>query len=96
MTIRPIDVLEIWGLLQFVRAMEKAGNNVDKARIKTTLESVVKLQERYYRERSKMYPKNENLERFKFWLGLPNQYYGSDDSYGSGDSYSSGDSFDSL
>lgn len=79
--------------VQFVRAMEKAGKNVDKARIKITLETVVRLQEKYYRERSKLYPKNENLERFKFWLGLPNQYYPSDE-YDSFRSIDESNSFD--
>ncbi len=72
--------------LQFVRAMEKAGKNVDKARIKTTLEAVVRLQEKFHRQRSLLYPKNENLERFKFWLGLPNQYYPSEEYDSSRDS----------
>lgn len=65
--------------MQFVRAIERAEKNVDKASIKATLRTVVRLQEQFYRERSKLYPKNENFERFKFWLGLPNQYYPSDE-----------------
>ena len=68
--------------------MEKAGENVDKARIKSTLVTVVRLQEQYYRQRSRTYPKNDNLERFKFWLGLPNHYYSSDYSFDDSDSIS--------
>ena len=67
-------------MLQFVRAMERAGKNLDKQRIKQTLEVVLKSQEEAYRKRSPgTLPRNENLERFKFWLGLPNNYYSSDD-----------------
>lgn len=68
--------------------MEKAGENIDKARIKSTLVTVVRLQEQYYRERSRASPRNENLERFKFWLGLPNQYYSSEYSFDESDSIS--------
>ena len=67
-------------MLQFVRAMERAGKNLDKQRIKQTLEVVLKSKEMAYRKPSQgTLPRNENLERFKFWLGLPNNYYSSDD-----------------
>ena len=58
--------------------MERAGKNMDKARLKQTLEVVMKLQEQSLRQRKKLH-RNENLERFKFWLGLPNKYYSNDE-----------------
>ena len=60
--------------LQFVRSMERAGKNMNKARLKQTLEVVLRLQDQAMRK-NKRHQRNQNLERFKFWLGLPNTYY---------------------
>jgi len=67
-------------LVQFVRAMEREGKDIDRGHIKRTLEAVLKMREQSYKRSSKELPRNENLERFKFWLGLPNQYYDSAES----------------
>lgn len=73
-------------LLQLARAMERRGKNVDKARIKRTLEIVIRSRERASKVRAgaaaASQPRNENLERLKFWLGLPNRYYGGDEQGG--------------
>jgi hypothetical protein len=65
---------------QFVRDMEREGKDLDRGGIKRNLEAVLKLREQSYRRRSRELPRNDNLERFKFWLGLPNQYYDEDES----------------
>ena len=62
-------------IVQFVRAMEQEGKDIDKTRLKRTLEAVLRMREQSYKHKSKELPRNENLERFKFWLGLPNHYY---------------------
>lgn len=62
-------------LMQFVRAMEQEGKDIDKTRLKRTLEAVLRMREQSYKRNFKELPRNENLERFKFWLGLPNHYY---------------------
>jgi hypothetical protein len=35
--------------------------------------------------RLKRQPRNEGLERLKFWLGIPNRYYSEDDSESEGE-----------
>lgn len=62
-----------------MRAMERRGKNIDKARLKQALEVVIRSQSNALRRRSGLSPaRNENLERLKFWIGFPNRYYGSD------------------
>ncbi|KAL3156917.1 hypothetical protein ABBQ38_001179 [Trebouxia sp. C0009 RCD-2024] len=65
--------------LQVVHAMDKLGRPADKMRIKKVLEEFYRRQEKLKRRRSSTErPVNEGLERFKFWLGLPNNYYRDD------------------
>lgn len=68
-------------LVQFLRAMERRGKNINKASLKATLETVLRSQMQARKARQSPglgAQKNENLERLKFWLGIPNRYYGSD------------------
>lgn len=58
--------------------MERMGERVDKARIKNTLEVMMQQQSAMALGRQKRRPRNEALERLKFWLGMPNSYYESD------------------
>lgn len=64
--------------MQAVRAMELVGAEVDKEKYKTMM---TRLEERSRARRSnqsKLEEKNSSkayMERFKFWLGLPNSYY---------------------
>lgn len=64
--------------MQVVRAMERVGAQVDKQRIKRTLEQMIRRQANAPSSSRKAPRRNENLERFKFWLGLPNRYYSDD------------------
>jgi hypothetical protein len=57
--------------------MERVGARADKQRIKATLEEMIRRQQAGAPS-PKARPRNENLERFKFWLGLPNRYYADD------------------
>lgn len=59
--------------------MERAGEHVDKARIKRTLDAMIRRREQHLlagASRSRQRP--EALERLKFWLGIPNHYYDSE------------------
>ena len=67
---------------QVVRAVERLGAHVDKARIKRTLDAMIRSQELAVSSRPRQRP--EALERLKFWLGMPNQYYDSDWASGGG------------
>ena len=67
---------------QVVRAVERLGAHVDKARIKRTLDAMIRSQELAASARPRQRP--EALERLKFWLGMPNQYYDSDWASGGG------------
>ena len=61
--------------------MERRGKNINKASLKVTLETVIRsqMEARKARQGSVLGgQRNENLERLKFWLGIPNRYYGSD------------------
>ena len=74
------QTLNAMPLSQFVRAMEREGQIMDKARIKRELEGVLRQKELSMRRgRGKgggaNAHKNPQLERLKFWLGLPNHYY---------------------
>ena len=55
--------------------MERLGAHVDKARIKGTLDAMIRRQQ-LAASRPRQRP--EALERLKFWLGMPNQYYDSE------------------
>ena len=57
--------------------MERVGERADKARIKRTLEELLRRQEAAAAQgRAARPPRtNEGLERLKFWLGMPNRYY---------------------
>jgi hypothetical protein len=57
--------------------MERMGGRIDKARIKAALEAMIQRQSAHM-GRQKRRPRNEALERLKFWLGIPNSYYESD------------------
>ena len=72
--------------VQVVRAVERLGAHVDKARIKRTLDAMIRSQELAASARPRQRP--EALERLKFWLGMPNQYYDSD--WASGGGYGGG------
>lgn len=66
--------------LQVLRAMERRGKVADKPRLQRVFNELWKGRERRavsagFRRRA---PRNAGLERFKFWLGLPNRYYESD------------------
>ena len=65
-------------LAQAVRAMESVGRQVDKARIKRALEDMMRQQSAALQGRQRKRSRNEGLERLKFWLGIPNSYYGTD------------------
>ena len=67
---------------QVVRAVERLGAHVDKARIKRTLDAMIRSQELAASLRPRQRP--EALERLKFWLGMPNQYYDSEWAGGGG------------
>lgn len=61
---------------QVVRAMERLGERVDRARIKRALDAMIRRREQAHAAgaaRGRGRP--EALERLKFWLGMPNQYY---------------------
>lgn len=71
---------------QVVRAVERLGAHVDKARIKRTLDAMIRSQALAASSRPRQRP--EALERLKFWLGMPNQYY--DSEWASGGSWGGG------
>ena len=54
--------------------MEASDKRVDKARIKSVLEDMMRRQG-LVGSRMKRQNMNEGLERLKFWLGIPNRYY---------------------
>ena len=58
-------------LAQVIRAVERRGERLDRERIKRTVQAV----ESAYRKSRTQPGRNSNLERIKFWLGLPNTYY---------------------
>ncbi len=56
--------------------MERLGERVDRARIKRALDAMIRRREQAHAAgaaRGRGRP--EALERLKFWLGMPNQYY---------------------
>ncbi|CAL8460726.1 g257 [Coccomyxa elongata] len=63
--------------MQVIRAMERVGQQVDKGRIKRALEDLLRQQSKL-QGRQRKRSRNEGLERLKFWLGIPNNYYESD------------------
>ena len=65
--------------VQVVRAMEASDKHVDKARIKSVLEDMMRRQG-LVESRNKRQTRNEGLERLKFWLGIPNRYYSEEES----------------
>ena len=60
-------------LLQVVRAMERSGEIADKAKYKQLLAELYRREERQRIDTSDV--RNVHLERFKFWLGMPNKYF---------------------
>ena len=66
--------------MQVVKAMEAAGAKIDRERIGAVLSEIISRQREAEKRRGIIRPRPPNaaLERFKFWLGLPNRYYESD------------------
>lgn len=59
--------------------MERAGEHVDKARMKRTLDAMIRRREQHLSAgASRVRQRPEALERLKFWLGIPNHYYDSE------------------
>ena len=71
------SLVESWHM-QVVRAMEASDKHVDKARVKSVLEDMMRRQG-LVESRTKRQTRNEGLERLKFWLGIPNRYYSEED-----------------
>ena len=69
--------MPVMHMLQVIRAMERVGQQVDKGRIKRALEDLLRQQSKVAGRQRKR-SRNEGLERLKFWLGIPNNYYESD------------------
>ena len=69
--------------LAVIRAVETHGSPDDKARVRRTLAGLVPAPERRTARRSRAdgggAGRSESLERIKFWLGLPNSYYGGEE-----------------
>eukprot|EP00889_Picochlorum_renovo_P001348 jgi/Picre1/28378/NNA_003783.t1 len=64
--------------MQAVRAMELVGAEVDKEKYKTMITRLEEKSRARRSNQSKLEEKNSSkvyMERFKFWLGLPNSYY---------------------
>ena len=58
--------------------MERSGAVADKVKYKRLVASLQRREERQQFDdgtRSTGRLRNEHLERFKFWLGMPNNYY---------------------
>ena len=56
------------------------GGVVDKAKYRRLIMELLRLKEQQRQQRQgsgRSGGKNEHLERFKFWLGMPNTYFGS-------------------
>ena len=70
--------------------MEASDKRVDKARIKSVLEDMMRRQG-LVGSRIKRQTRNEGLERLKFWLGIPNRYYSEDETEGESESNSEWD-----
>ena len=65
--------------------MERLGERVDRTRIKRALDAMIRRREQAHAAgaaRGRGRP--EALERLKFWLGMPNQYYARDGWPGAG------------
>lgn len=60
--------------------MEKCGEVANKDKYKALLRELSARRERWEASsrRGRRPPRNQHLERFKFWLGMPNTYYASD------------------
>lgn len=65
------------GEAQVVRTMEAGGHQVEKERYKRLFAELCRQEEADGgRDGEDAVPSSgEQLERFKFWLGLPNEYY---------------------
>ena len=70
--------------MQSVRAIELLGGEVDKSKYKSLFEKRMARQSNYESARVRKGSRREeasermvHIERFKFWLGLPNRYYSS-------------------
>lgn len=62
-------------VLQVVALLEKANVQVDRARLRVALHELNTLQPVAPRLVERAHTSNEHIERFKFWVGLPNKYY---------------------
>lgn len=60
---------------QVVRAMQLSGNSVDTAFYERIIDAQIDREERVDAPVRRLV----TLERFKFWLGVPNSYYNADD-----------------
>ncbi len=61
--------------LQVVRTMERFGKSADKRRLKALYKEMYQGRERVAGSKRNARQRNTSIERFKFWLGLPNSYY---------------------
>lgn len=83
--------------LGLVQAMERSGRVINKEKVRKLMRALDATQRELYGEAlgarrprsASEVSRNDELERFKFWLGLPNSYYGDRESASAGQGPSS-------